>query len=314
MTRYFFIHKFTRSMTPLKKYIWLVDTLMRKGDKGLTLEQIGESWDWDDEMHDSGAFSPRSFHRHRKAVDEIFGINIECFNNGYEYRYRIADSGDNDYFRRWLLDSISLNRIIEASKEVAQYIEVETTHTDSLPLFLHALSDCQMVSFDYTPYWSDHPSHYFNFQPHAVKIFERRWYIIGCYGENYQQRIYALDRMTNVELQDETYQRDAHFSMEEMFDGIYGVIVDVCQIESVWLKVDAYQANYLRSLPLHRSQIELQQNEHFSIFSVRVRPTFDFRQKLLSLGSTIEVLKPATLRKEMKEEAEKMLQKYQEAE
>lgn len=40
-------------MTPLKKYIWLVDTVMRAGDKGLTLEQIGEKWDGDDEMHDS---------------------------------------------------------------------------------------------------------------------------------------------------------------------------------------------------------------------------------------------------------------------
>lgn len=29
-------------MTPLKKYIWLVDTLMRRGEKGLTLEQIGD--------------------------------------------------------------------------------------------------------------------------------------------------------------------------------------------------------------------------------------------------------------------------------
>ena len=31
-------------MNVLKKYTWLVGTLMRAGDKGLTLEQIGDRW------------------------------------------------------------------------------------------------------------------------------------------------------------------------------------------------------------------------------------------------------------------------------
>lgn len=32
-------------MNVLKKYIRLVDTIMRAGEKGLTLEQIGDLWD-----------------------------------------------------------------------------------------------------------------------------------------------------------------------------------------------------------------------------------------------------------------------------
>ena len=51
-------------------------------------------------------------------------------------------------------------------------------------------------------------------------------------------------------------------------------------------------------------------NEEYSVFSVRVRPTFDFRQQLLSLGSRVEVLKPESLRAEMKEEIASMLSKY----
>lgn len=48
------------------------------------------------------------------------------------------------------------------------------------------------------------------------------------------------------------------------------------------------------------------------VFSLQVRPTLDFIQKLLSFGSRIEVLKPESLRKEMKKEAEQMARKYKE--
>lgn len=40
-------------MNVLKKYTWLVGTLMRAGDKGLTLEQIGNRWDRTSSCHPS---------------------------------------------------------------------------------------------------------------------------------------------------------------------------------------------------------------------------------------------------------------------
>ena len=76
------------------------------------------------------------------------------------------------------------------------------------------------------------------------------------------------------------------------------------------LKVNAYQANYFRSLPLHASQQELERNETYSLFSYRLKPTFDFRQELLSQGSAIEVLEPLSLRKSMAEEIRGMSALY----
>lgn len=304
-------------MTPLKKYIWLVDTIMRAGDKGLTMEQIGDRWDADDEMHDNGAFARRSFHRHRKEIEELFGIEIESYGNGKEFRYRIADSGKNSYFRQWMLNSIAVNRIVTDSQEVAQYIALETHHNTSLPTLLQALKEQRMVSFTYHPFWKEEPSLYYNFKPHGLKMFERRWYLIGRYDDKQAHHIFALDRITDCELQEDTYTRDQAFNLEEMFEGYYGIILedsdcDSSPIESIWLKVKAYQANYLRSLPLHSSQLELERNDEYSLFSVRVRPTFDFLQKILSLGSNVEVVKPESFRKAIREEIETMMRSYRE--
>ena len=297
-------------MNVLKKYIWLVDTILRAGEKGLTLEQIGELWDRDDAMHDNGAFSNRSFHRHRSEILDVFGIEIECYNSGIDYRYRIADDGKNDYFRRWMMDAIAVNRIVADSREVSELIAVESSQDSLLPVLLEALKTSRMVSFDYKPYWADHTSHYFNFMSFALKMFERRWYLIGKYDATKPCKIYALDRMSNVELQEENYVRDSRFDVSEMFDGTYGIIIDDAPVESVWLKVDAYQANFVRSLPLHKSQHEIKRNDRYSVFALRVRPTFDFKQKILSLGATVEVLKPQSLRDDIRGEINEMINKY----
>ena len=54
-------------MNVLKKYTWLVGTLMRAGDKGLTLEQIGDRWNATEELHEEGAFARRSFHPNKRS-------------------------------------------------------------------------------------------------------------------------------------------------------------------------------------------------------------------------------------------------------
>lgn len=297
-------------MTLLKKYIWLVDTVMRAGEKGLTLRQIAERYEQDENISDGEPYARRTFQRHRDEVLDLFGIEIECYSDGSEYRYRIADNSSNDYFRRWLLDSIAVNRIVTDSREVARYISIESTNNTALPIVLEALKDLRLVNFDYKPYRKESSTHYFNFQPHALKMFERRWYLIGRYHKTH--RTFALDRMTNVVLQEESFKRDPKFDLEKMFSGSYGIIVEDIPVESIWLKVEAHQANYLRSLPLHRSQMELNsKSEDYAIFALRVRPTFDLRQKILSLGSAVEVLKPESLREEMREEVRRMSKMYQ---
>ncbi len=296
-------------MTPLKKYIWLVDTVMRAGEKGVTLRQIAERYKKDENISEGEPYARRTFLRHRDEVLDLFGIEIECYSDGSEYRYRIADNGGREYFRKWMMDSIAVNHVVADSREAAQYVLVEPTDSRMLPMLLEALKEQRTLNFTYQPYWSESPYSYSGVQPYALKMFERRWYLIARRDGEY--RFFALDRMTKVELQDETYKRDPKFDLKKMFEGAYGIIVDDTPVESIRLKVNAYQANYLRSLPLHSSQHELKRTEEYSIFSLRVRPTFDFKQKLLSLGSAVEVLQPESLRADMRGEIQEMMNKYQ---
>ena len=81
-------------------------------------------------------------------------------------------------------------------------------------------------------------------------------------------------------------------------------------MERVLLKVSAGQANYLRSLPLHHSQQEIQQTGEYSIFELKIRPAYDFIQEILLHGEDVEVLEPLWFRKEVAQKVERMWEKY----
>lgn len=74
--------------------------------------------------------------------------------------------------------------------------------------------------------------------------------------------------------------------------------------------MDSYQTKYLRSLPLHSSQEEIETTPEYSVFRIRVRPTYDFERALLSYGATLEVLKPLSLRERIAKEIREMVNHY----
>lgn len=82
------------------------------------------------------------------------------------------------------------------------------------------------------------------------------------------------------------------------------------EIFGLVIKRDDDQANYLRSLPLHHSQKETERTDGYSIFTMRLRPTFDFRQELLWNGDALEVLEPLWIRNEIADTAKRMWHTY----
>jgi len=70
------------------------------------------------------------------------------------------------------------------------------------------------------------------------------------------------------------------------------------------------QAPYLRTLPLHTSQEEVETTDDYSIFTYWLSPEFDFVQALLAMGEDVEVLSPADLRQTMASHALALAELY----
>ena len=125
-------------------------------------------------------------------------------------------------------------------------------------------------------------------------------------------RIYALDRIKALEPTERKFKLPKKFDATKFFEDYYGIIIsdEEFDVGPVALKVDSWQSKYLRTLPLHHSQVEVERNEEYSIFEYRLCPTFDFRQKILSMGAAVEVLAPKALREEIDIDAGDMATLY----
>ena len=145
--------------------------------------------------------------------------------------------------------------------------------------------------------------------PYALKLFHQRWYLLARNDED-QMRIYALDRMTMLELTDETFEMPADFSPQAYFSEYFGVLTDQTPMAHVVVRAHKWTPNYLRTLPLHHSQRELASTPDYTDFAFDLRPTSDFLGQLLSHGAGIEVLEPLELRQKMRDLIEENLKRY----
>ena len=300
-------------MTTLNRYIWLVDTLVRAGQKGLTFEEINDKYRYNDSISNGGEYALRTFHDHRKVVEELFGIEIAC--NRSDNRYYIRDTEDiksPGFFRKWLLESISLNNTIAANDRLRDRIlleEVPSTTPALIPM-LAAMQDNNTVNFLYHPFDKDVVNPYNDFQPWTLKMYKRRWYVYGCVpGKG--MRIFSLDRISDVDPTGQTFQLPEDFDAEAVFFGSFGAYVTVKdEPQTILIKTDEWQAKYLRSLPLHKSQEEVERTPEYSIFSLFVKPTYDLKQEILTMNSHAVVLAPNSFREEIKADLAEMLANY----
>ena len=239
---------------------------------------------------------------------------IECERKGgYHYYIENIDDLKNGSIRNWLLNTISVSNLLIDNLHLKERILLENIPSgkEYLADIIEAMKKSQCINMTYQSYWRDE-SNTFTIEPYCVKLFKQRWYVAARSPYYNEVMIYSLDRILHLEvLADEQFKMSDSFNPTDFFNEYYGVIIDSdFDVEKVKLKVSASQANYLRSLPLHHSQQEIQTTDEYSIFELRIRPTFDFYQEILHNGEDMEVLEPLWLRKEIARKIEKMWDKY----
>ena len=294
----------------INKYVWLVETIYKA--KKISFEEINRRW-MDNDMSEDKPLSIRTFHKWRIAIEEMFGLIIENENNG-QYRYYIenADELRNGSMRSWLFNTLTVSNLMMDSVSIKDKVlfEVIPDGEQYLPDILEALKKNLVLGMTYQSYTRDEAKT-FEVEPYCLKAFKQRWYLVARSPYYDKVMIYALDRVHWLEVKDKSFKYPKNFIPEKFFDDSFGIIADQrIDVETVKIKVSASQANYLRSLTLHQTQKEIERTDEYSIFTVRLRPTFDFRQEILSQGGDIEVLEPKWFRDEMAEIAKNMWNKY----
>ena len=291
------------------RYVWLVDTISRYGR--ISLKDLNEAWLRSD-ISDGKPLARRTFFHYRDAVEEMFDINIQCDKSTFEYYIDESGGENNARLRTWLVDSVSMSGTLSNARDISSRIMFENVPSarEHLPVVIDAMKQNRRIIFSYKSYTRVQRVNGIVLEPYFVKIFKQLWYVIGRNVKDGQIKTYALDRISQLNLTQESFEMPDHINPSEFFKDCFGIITNQNSAKRIVLRVEPTQAKYLRALPLHHSQQE-EIHDNYSIFSYKMRITYDLKEEIMSHGASIEVLEPAELKTLIRTELEQALNNYQ---
>ena len=292
------------------RYVWLIDTIRSHGR--ITFAEINECWKRS-RLGYGNDLPWRTFMNHKKAVFDVFNVFIECdTKDGYKYYIDHPEELEGDGLRSWLIDSYATLNHLQADRTLEGRILFEEMPSGSrfLTRILEAMRFDAVVLITHKGF-GKRKSSTFEVEPYAVKVYNRRWYVVGRTPYYDEVRIYALDRIIDVRATDKKFEMPREFDIKAYFEGCVGIIADESHpIERVVIKAYGYSRNYLATLPIHSSQQEIGSDDESTTFSYHVRANYEFLQALLMQTDQIEVLEPMHVREKMTRLAENILSYY----
>lgn len=295
-----------------RRIIWLLRTMLETG--GVTLEELQDRWDKSSENDDHKELKRRTFHEHKDAVERMFDVNIICkvVDGQYKYMVEDADRASRDNLNRWLLESASVSSTLSDCKDIRDRIILEPIAggTQYLGEIVEAIRECKVLEIVYQSYKMTEPR-VFTLHPYSLKNYQHRWYLLATNVTQKTLRKYELSRMFKVTMKDVTFKMPEGFDPVGYYDACIGIsLCETDKPKEMILRVYKGMQPYFESRPLHESQTMIGKSVDYTDYQYYVVLNNDLRRQLLYLENQVEVLKPETLRNEMRMEALRILDRY----
>ena len=279
--------------------------------KRATFAEIADYLSRESEIQDYDFnISKRTFQRDVVDIGSIYGIYIRYdFSGKFYYIKEEFEPEINDR----LFEAFDVYNALKVNEQNKQYIYLEkrqTQGTEHLYGLLHAVKNRLQVSFTYRKYYKNHPEQR-TVNPLALREFKYRWYLMARDEYDELVKIYALDRISDVEISKVHFSEDPDFDLNNMIKHCFGITVPGDKKpQKVVLSFNPFQGKYVKSLPLHPTQTILIDNDKELRISLNIYLTHDFKMELLSFGENVKVVEPKYFAKEIKEIYQSALKQY----
>ena len=277
----------------LKKYFWF----LRAFQSGpITREEISRRWLSSPMNDDKKALARSTFYHMKNELEELFDVSIAC--DKKEGWYIEQSFREDEEFRKWLLNSLAVESSLEDYANMHGRIMYESIPggIQHLQTVVDAMQHCYRIIIRYGSF--SHEPREFIFAPYAIRIYKQRWYAIGESSDHPGEiRTYAFDRFMQVSTTNSTYEIPEGFDVKKYFADCIGMTKgEAGEVQDIVVRVARKGVSYLRTLPLHKSQKEINTTADYSDFQFHLAPNFEFMQEILGRGDEAEVLSPQPLR------------------
>lgn len=274
-------------------------------------------------------FSEKTFNRDRNLIAEILGLESKYKKNSGTFA---LNNEELNHESTNTFDDILLIEAYRKSKKNSKIVLFEKREPKGLHHFsdfIDAIQRHRVVSFTYQKYVENQPEKRV-VVPYALKESQNRWYLLATdfSSENKKPlrnflssdekpdfekpkiKSFGLDRISDAEVH---HTRQLRFEkvLEDSFKHSFGVSSTLNETpQEIILSFTPHQGKYIKSLPLHHSQEILKEDERELRIKLKLFPTFDFIQEILSHGANVTVISPESFRDEIAKAISEMYKKY----
>ena len=297
-------------MSKLKKCLYLIDLLSRRGP--MSLKEINDHYQYSS-IYD-GEIIPRTFARYKDYIAETFPCYIDYNQSTNQYFLkRYHQYGQDESLYNYLLSAYHIEGMSELAVKHRDKVKLldAPTGVENVQIILEAIDkqkgiECVYYSFDRATKKQQ------LLIPYFLKTWEQRWYL-AAEPDNHHHgiSIFALERMGNIRLTEKKMLPSNDVTADEYWEGSFGVNHSDNQVpERIVIKVYGAQAEYIRALPIHESQKELERTDEYTIFEYHIVPCFNLFQQLLWHREKLEIIEPKEMREEIKKIAQNIISLY----
>jgi len=252
------------------------------------------------------SISGRTLERYFARIRADLGLEIEYNHQEKGYFINEEKSVKVESFFKFLeiiqVADIFSNSLMN-SNTILEYVSFDDSKNfkgiENLKDILIAIKEHKEISFLHENYEQKSKKEY-TITPLILKEYLNRWYVVGATRNN-EIRTFGIDRISDIEINKLSNKKRQDYEKRlSKFNHTVGLTYGEGEPEKVSLLVDELHVKYMRSLPLHPSQVihpKNKDNKHQVDFDVYVN--YEFKTQILKIGSEVEVLSPMHLRDEI---------------
>lgn len=294
-----------------RRYVWLVETI--RNAHRISFEELADLWLSSPINVTGTTLALRTFHNHRDAVADLFGIKISC-DRGHGNKYYISEEGSPHFTRLkiWMLQTLALTSFMDRNADVSSRLLLDMTPDDksNMVSVIHAMRHNLILDIEYAIRDRRGRTH-FRIAPYCMRFWQRTWYILAYDVEEECFKAFVVGRVLKMSETQEHFEYPEEFQPSEYFRQFYGMDVHHTEeIDTIRVRICGGYRDALRINPIHDTQREISSDAKGSEFEFTFVPTDSFYKTIMAMGTDAEILSPTHVRDEFVLRLRVMLSPY----
>ncbi len=198
-----------------------------------------------------------------------------------------------------------------------------TDYAESGPIIrtiIDACRDSATLKLSYRAIWRGE-EYETKFDPFGVVLYDADLFVVGYSHRSGATRIFKAARITEAAILDEGFERPKDFKLEEQFRSSFGIFQADGKVVEIIVRFTGVAAAYVEERIWHESQqlswqpaeetlFEQPADDAALIATFRLAGVVEFKRWIKGFGDQAQILKPKSLRDELRDELRAALQNY----